>query len=87
MSRDIVFHKDSLDEFNEWKKKDPKVAGRIKQLLIAILDQPFEGIGKPEPLKHQLAGYWSRRITKEHRLVYKVTDSEIIVVSCKYHYK
>ncbi|MBI1286479.1 MAG: Txe/YoeB family addiction module toxin [Flavobacteriales bacterium] len=86
MNREIIFQKDALKEYTEWKKKDPKVAGRIKQLIEAILEQPFEGIGKPEPLKHQLAGYWSRRITKEHRLVYKVTDKDIIIVACKYHY-
>jgi len=86
MEREIIFQKDALKEYDDWKKKDQKIADRIKQLIQAILEQPFEGIGKPEPLKHQLAGCWSRRITKEHRLVYKVTDKSIVVVACKYHY-
>jgi len=86
MEREIIFQKDALKEYDDWKKKDQKIADRIKQLIQAILEQPFEGIGKPEPLKHQLAGCWSRRITKEHRLVYKVTDTSIIIVACKYHY-
>ena len=86
MKRELIFQKAALKEYNDWKKKDPKVSKRIKQLIIAILEQPFEGIGKPEPLKHQLAGYWSRRITKEHRLIYKVTDTSIIIAACKYHY-
>ncbi len=51
-----------------------------------ILRHPFSGIGKPEPLKHQLKGYWSRRINDEHRLVYKITETEIIIISCKFHY-
>jgi toxin YoeB len=86
MNREIIFQKQALKEYTDWKKKDAKVSSRIKQLIEAILEQPFEGIGKPEPLKHQLAGYWSRRITKEHRLVYKVTETTIVVVACKYHY-
>ena len=86
MERELIFQKAALKEYNDQKKKDSKVAKRIKQLILAILEQPFEGIGKPEPLKHQLAGYWSRRITKEHRLIYKVNDTSIIIVACKYHY-
>jgi toxin YoeB len=56
-------------------------------LIIETSKTPFDGIGKPEPLKNELKGYWSRRLTDEHRLVYKVTDQQIIIVSCKYHYK
>ncbi|MCR4321928.1 MAG: Txe/YoeB family addiction module toxin, partial [Candidatus Brocadiaceae bacterium] len=59
---------------------------RIVDLIMDILRQPFSGIGKPEPLKHDLKGYWSRRINDEHRLVYKVNDEAVIIVSCKYHY-
>ena len=84
--RKIIFQKEALKEYNSWKKKNKKVSQRIKQLLQDIQDDPFEGIGKPEPLKHELAGHWSRRITKEHRLVYKVADDSILVIACKYHY-
>jgi toxin YoeB len=59
---------------------------KILNLIQSCLDEPYAGIGKPEPLKYELKGYWSRRITKEHRLVYKVTDEEIIILSCKFHY-
>jgi len=69
-----------------WKTNDKKIYSRIERLVDNILISPYSGIGKPEPLKHELAGYWSRRITKEHRLVYKITGISIIVVSCKYHY-
>ena len=86
MSREVFFLKDALKDYLLWKKKNAKIASRIKQLIEAIVEQPFEGIGKPEPLKHQMAGYWSGRITKEDRLVYKVTESSIVIVTCKYHY-
>ena len=84
--REIIFQKEALKEYNGWKKKNKKVSQRIKQLIEAIQDNPYEGIGKPERLKHHLQGHWSRRITKEHRLVYKVTSDSIIVIACKYHY-
>jgi len=72
--------------FYEWTKEDKKLAKRIMELLKDIKRSPFTGIGKPEPLKHDLSGYWSRRITDEHRLVYKVESETIIIASCKYHY-
>ena len=84
--QEIIFQKEALKEYNNWKKKDKKVSQRIKKLIEAIQDNPFKGIGKPEPLRQNLKGYWSRRITKEHRLVYKVTEESIIVIACKYHY-
>nr|WP_197083671.1 Txe/YoeB family addiction module toxin [Crocosphaera watsonii] len=59
---------------------------KIVELINDILRQPFSGRGKPEPLKHNLKGYWSRRINDEHRLIYQVTDTEIIIISCKFHY-
>jgi toxin YoeB len=62
------------------------VCARIVKLVKDIERDPFVGLGKPEPLKHDLAGLWSRRITDEHRLVYKVTEDEIIIVSCRFHY-
>ena len=84
--RKIVFEGSAFQDFIEWATIDEKVYQRIVDLIIDILRQPFSGIGKPEPLKHDLKGYWSRRINDEHRLVYKVNDEAVIIVSCKYHY-
>ncbi len=69
-----------------WQGTDRKVIKRINTLVKDIRRNPFEGIGDPEPLKHSWARYWSRRIDREHRLVYKATDDSIIVVQCRYHY-
>lgn len=68
------------------EQKDSKVFNRINRLLKNIEETPFKGLGKPEPLKHNWTGYWSRRITQEHRLVYKVTEDQIFVAQCKFHY-
>lgn len=73
-----------------WQETDPKIASRINDLIRDMLRHPFEGIGKPEPLRNQLKGYWSRRITQEHRLVYKVEGPSqkqiLIIVQCRAHY-
>ena len=69
-----------------WQAKDKAILKRINLLLRDIQRSPFEGIGKPEPLKHQLAGFWSRRIDDEHRLVYAIQDDCIVVAQCRYHY-
>ncbi|MFA6569870.1 MAG: Txe/YoeB family addiction module toxin [Bacteroidota bacterium] len=82
----IKFEHEAFKNYNEWADIDIKIFRKIAKLIVEIQKQPFEGLGKPEPLKHDYQGYWSRHITHEHRLVYKVTDEEIIVVSCKYHY-
>lgn len=82
----ISFSPLAFEQFNEWKKVDKKIHERIVILISEISRSPFIGIGKPEALKHELKGYWSRRINDEHRLVYQVTDSQIIIVACKYHY-
>lgn len=84
--KEVEFSPTAHRQLKEWEESDRKIYHRIDELLKAIQDEPFRGMGKPEPLKHQFQGYWSRRITKEHRLVYKVTAHSIIVVSCKYHY-
>jgi toxin YoeB len=76
----------ALDDLRWWLATDRKRAERILGLLAEILRTPFEGTGKPEPLKHQLAGCWSRRIDREHRLVYQVTEQEVIVIGCRHHY-
>lgn len=69
-----------------WQDNDKKILKRINTLLKDIARHPHNGIGDPEPLRHNWSGYWSRRIDKEHRLVYKVLNQEIIVIQCKYHY-
>ena len=74
------------EDYLFWQKTDKKVLKRINLLLKDIKRQPFEGLGDPEPLKHNWSGYWSRRIDREHRLVYTVSDESIIVVQCRYHY-
>ena len=82
----IVFANSALKDYREFEQQDSKVFKRINRILKNIKETPFTGLGKPEPLKHNWQGYWSRRITQEHRLVYKVTDDKILVAQCKFHY-
>lgn len=82
----ISFVQRSWDEYNSWQKDDKKIFNKIQKLIKETLRDPFGGIGKSEPLKNNLHGYWSKRITDEHRLVYKVEDNQLIIISCKYHY-
>jgi toxin YoeB len=84
--RIILFEPLSHKQFLEWEQSDKKIFQKIVRLLAETQDNPFTGTGKPELLKYQLESCWSRRINREHRLVYKVTDDAIFVVSCKYHY-
>lgn len=84
--RTVAFHAEAFEDFTQWAREDPKMFQRITRILGECLRDPFKGIGKPEPLGHELRGYWSRRLSDEHRLVYKVTPDSLIVVSCKYHY-
>ncbi len=86
MKRKIIFEGQAFQDFTEWASENRKLYQRITDLIKDILRQTFKGIGKPEPLKHELKGYWSRRINHEHRLVYKINDDSIIIASCKYHY-
>jgi len=85
--RVVAFHQSAFEQYNEWATTDKKMFERVRRLIGETARTPFDGIGKPEPLKGDLKGYWSRRITDEHRLVYKVTDEEIVIVSCRYHYE
>ena len=87
MKKRIIFESTTFDDYNYWASHDKKIYKKIVQIIKDILRTPFEGIGKPEPLKHSLAGYWSRRINGEHRIVYKATSDSIFIVSCRYHYK
>jgi len=83
----ISFENTAFEEYWRWSAEDKKVFGKINSLIIEISRDPFHGTGKPEPLKGNLSGYWSRRITEKHRLVYKVLTDQIVIISCKYHYK
>lgn len=82
----LIFAAQTWEDYLFWQRTDPKIIRRIHELLKETTRQPFEGIGKPEPLRHALAGYWSRRITGEHRVVYKVADSDLLVAQLRYHY-
>ena len=84
--RNIEFVPKAFIEYRNWIETDRKTALRISDIINDILRSPFEGLGKPEPLKANWAGYWSRRIDQEHRLVYKVTNEQILIVKCKGHY-
>lgn len=82
----LTFSEHAWEEYLYWQKTDKKVLRRINQLIKEIQRTPFEGIGKPEPLKHGLAGYWSRRINDEHRIVYKFTEDALLIAQLRYHY-
>ena len=84
--RSIEFDSNGFDDLAWWIKQDRKTAIRIVRLIKEVQRTPFKGTDKPEPLKHELKGCWSRRITKEHRLVYKVTEEKIRILACRYHY-
>lgn len=85
---EIEFTKNALKDLKYWKKtNNTSIKERISILLQDIIEHPFSGIGKPEALKHQLKGYWSRRITKEHRIVYKIENNKLIIVAAhRFHY-
>ena len=82
----LIWSDKSWEEYLSWQSTDKKVLKKINSLIKDIKRDPFEGIGKPEPLKYELQGCWSRRVTNEHRLVYEVEDDALYIVSCKYHY-
>jgi len=82
----ITFSKNAWDDYLSWQKEDKKILRKINELIKDIRRTPFEGIGKPEPLKYDLSGLWSRRINREHRLVYKVESKELFIYSCKFYY-
>lgn len=85
--RKILFEGQAFEEYSDWATKNPAIFKRLRQLIRETQREPFQGIGKPELLKHQFQGLWSRRITDAHRLVYKVTEEVIYIVSCKSHYE
>ena len=82
----IKFQEDAWSDYIYWQQHDKDKLKRINTLIEDIRRHPDQGIGKPEPLKHNLAGYWSRRINEEHRLVYRIFDNSIVIIQCRYHY-
>lgn len=82
----ITFSKIAWEEYISWQANNKKIVKRINLLIKDILRNPFDGIGKPEPLKYDLVGFWSRRITLDHRLVYQFHDNNVLIYSCQYHY-
>ncbi len=83
----IILSPNAKAHLDFWVKNNNRIVlGRIAQLTRAIVENPYKGVGKPEPLKYELSGYWSRRITKEHRFVYAIADNTLLIVSLKGHY-
>ena len=87
----IVWAPGALADYRKWRAQDPRIADKIDRLLADIKRSPFSGIGKPEPLRQNMTGLWSRRITEEHRLVYRVegsgSDRRLEIVQCRFHYR
>jgi len=82
----LIFSENAWEEYLDWQRTDKKVLKRIHALIKDTKRNPTDGLGKPEPLKHALSGYWSRRITDEHRMVYRFIDDAIYLAQLKYHY-
>ena len=82
----LIFSDKAWEEYMYWQNTDKQILKKINQLIKDIKREPFEGTGKPEPLKYELSGFWSRRISDEHRLIYEVSESYISIVSCRFHY-
>jgi len=86
MKRQLSWDTDAWADYVYWQQTDKQLLKRINELIKDCLRSPFDGIGKPEALKANLRGYWSRRITDEHRLVYKVDEERILIIQCRFHY-
>ncbi len=82
----LTWSLNAWEDYLYWQQIDKKLLKRINKLIKDIMRNPFDGIGDPEPLKHSWSGYWSRRINREHRLVYKIEGSTVIIAQCRYHY-
>ena len=82
----LIWAEDVWDDYLYWQETDKKILKRINRLIKDIQRSPFKGIGDPEPLKYNWTGYWSRRINKEHRLIYIVKNDELMIAQCRYHY-
>lgn len=82
----LVFAEEAWEDCFYWQKQDKRMVERISKLIREVQHEPFSGAGKPEPLKHALSGFWSRRITDEHRMVYRVVDDALQIVQLRFHY-
>jgi toxin YoeB len=82
----VVFLPIAFDQYFDWQQRDRGVTGKINRLIEECRRHPFQGSGKPEPLQGNYSGYWSRRIDREHRLVYRVEGANLIIIQCRYHY-
>lgn len=82
----LVFSENAWEDYLYWQRTDRKLVARINALIKDVSRSPYEGTGKPEPLRNALAGYWSRRITDEHRMVYKVDGDAVLIAQLRYHY-
>ena len=87
VKRLAVFQPEFREDLRYWVRSDRNIAARVLDLVEAVLRDPFEGLGKPEPLRYTLAGCWSRRVTQEHRLVYRVTEERVDFLQARYHYR
>lgn len=87
MSMELVWQTHAWEDYLFWQQQDAKVLQRINTLIKETMRSPFKGIGKPEPLKGDLSGFWSRRITDEHRLVYFINSNKLHIIQCRFHYR
>ncbi len=82
----LIFADEAWEDYLFWQKQDKKMVERINKLIAEVKREPFSGVGKPEPLKHALSGYWSRRINDEHRMVYRIEGESLLLAQLRYHY-
>ncbi len=82
----LIFADEAWEDYLYWQKLDKKIVEKINKLIAEVKREPFEGVGKPEPLKHALSGYWSRRINAEHRIVYRIEGDSLLLAQLRYHY-
>ena len=82
----LIWHPKAWEDYLYWQTNDKKILKKTNNLIKDTVRSPFEGLGEPEPLKHRWSGYWSRRITKEHRLLYKANDEGLFIIQCRFHY-
>lgn len=83
---EVFYTSQAREDLDYWRRKDKRITAKIEELIEAIQQDPFQGLGKPEPLRHDWTGFWSRRITKEHRLVYRVEDGVLYIAQLRFHY-
>ena len=86
MKHNLVWHATAWEDYLYWQKTDKKLLQKLNSLIKEVDRDPFTGTGKPEPLRHALEGFWSRRLTREHRLVYQIKGDELRMIQCRYHY-